>query len=134
MSKFASPLIVELTDEFEGLWTLRAPLLYLSDIAGRIEVPVDFVTDFASVPKLPVVYLAAGGKGDKAAVVHDWLYSALYDREVADRVLREALLTSGYSSFLAGMFYAAVRGFGASHYKKENVPQTPAVTAVMNLA
>ena len=41
--------------------------------ASNIMVPRGFVTDFASVPRIPLAYLAMGGIGERAAVVHDYL-------------------------------------------------------------
>jgi hypothetical protein len=137
MSAFLTPLRVEETDEFGGLWTLLAPLSYRSDLLGRvITVPVGFVTDFASVPRILGVYDLEGGKCNKAAVVHDWLYSmgsiaGGVDRKAADQVLREAIGASGYGEFTASMFYAAVRVAGASHWDKDNLAQPGAVTANM---
>jgi hypothetical protein len=135
MSEFMTRLCVEEVDEFAGIWQLTHPLVYRSDLLGRtLTVPGDFQTDFASVPRLPVVYLAAGGRGDRAAVVHDWLYSTqCVDRSTADKVLREALLASGYSDMLANAFYVAVRSFGESHWKLPNLPQSDAVSAAMRL-
>lgn len=134
MSGFVTPLRVEEVDEFGGLWELLQPLAYDSDLLGRIEVPAGFVTDFASVPRLPVIYLTEGGKGNKAAVVHDYLYTVgsatgKVTRLQADQVLREALLASGYSAATAGVFYAAVRVGGGSHWKAPNVPQDAPVQA-----
>jgi hypothetical protein len=136
MSEFMTQLCVEEVDEFAGIWALTKPLIYRSDLLGRrLTVPATFQTDFASVPRLPVVYLAAGGRGDRAAVVHDWLYSTqCVDRSTADRVLREALLASGYSDMLANTFYVAVRTFGGSHWKLPNLPQHPDVQAAMDAA
>ena len=38
------------------------------------------------------MYLAAGGRGNKAAVIHDYLYTVqIVDRETADKVLEEAM-------------------------------------------
>jgi hypothetical protein len=97
MSEFLTPLRVEETDEFGGLWTLLAPLRYRQRSLGRvITVPAGFVTDFASVPRILGVYDLEGGKCNKAAVVHDWLYSmgsiaGGVDRKAADQVLREAM-------------------------------------------
>lgn len=136
VSQFLSALRVELVDEQAGIWKLDAPLVYESDLLGRtITVPAGFATDFASVPRIPVVYLAAGGKGERAAVAHDWAYSAQFcDRQTADRLLREALRATGYSAALAGLFYAAVRAFGASHWTAPNVPQPDHVQAAMSAA
>lgn len=134
--QFCSALQVEEVDEFAGTWRLLAPLGYDSAVLGRLlTVPAGFVTDFASVPRLPIIYLSEGGKGNRAAVVHDWLYtSQAVDRATADAVLREALLASGYSAFTAGVFYAAVRAGGASHWKLPNQPQTHAVAVAMTIA
>ena len=51
------------------------PFVYCSDKIGVIVVPAGFITDFASVPRLPFVYMFFGGVGDEAAVLHDWLYA-----------------------------------------------------------
>lgn len=135
MSRFLSPLRVEEIDEFGGLWQLFAPLVYESDLLGLITVPAGFVTDFASVPHLPFIYLTEGGKGNKAATVHDWLYTGQkITRLQADQVLREALLASGYSAATAGIFYAAVRLGGGSHWDAPNNPQPVAVHEAMREA
>jgi hypothetical protein len=133
VSRFLTDLDVREVNEVGGLWKLLAPLDYESDLLGKtVVVPADFVTDFASVPRLPFVYLTQGGKGNKAAVVHDWLYSTqAVDRKTADQVLREALAASGYSGFTAWLFYAAVRVGGGSHWDAPNVGQEPAVAALM---
>lgn len=39
-----------------------------------ISVPVGFVSDGPSVPRVPVVYALCGHKGKKNAVIHDYLY------------------------------------------------------------
>lgn len=136
MSRFLRPLDVELVDEAAGIWQLTSPLQYSSDLLGRvITVPAGFRSDFASVPRAPFLYLAAGGKGDRAATLHDWAYSSQFvDRATADKLLREALLATGYSDLLANAFYLAVRGFGESHWKLPNQPQTQPVQAAMDMA
>lgn len=133
MSAFVTPLSATETDEFAGLWTLDAPLSYDSDLAGsRITAPKGFITDFASVPRILGIYDLEGGKCNKAAVIHDWLYSTqVVSRETADKILREAIVASGYSQFTAAMFYAAVRIGGASHWKQPNVPQSQTVNTAM---
>jgi hypothetical protein len=138
VSKFLSPLRVEETDEFAGLWTLLDDFSYRSDLLGRVvTVPQGFVTDFASVPRLPFAYLFAGGKGDKAAVIHDYLYTmgkehpGSIDRATADAVLREAMRASGYSAAMAWAFYQAVRSFGGTHWNDENNAQPAWASAAM---
>lgn len=102
-SRFLTALDVREECEYDGTWRLLAPLRYESKLLGRmIEVPADFITDFASVPRLPLVYLAAGGRGNKAAVIHDWLYTTQeVARSIADSVLAEAMAVIDAAHFEA---------------------------------
>jgi hypothetical protein len=133
MSRFLTPLQAEEIDEFAGLWKLLAPLRYQSDLLGRvIEVPADFVTDFASVPRVLGIYDLEGGRCNMAAVVHDWAYSTQFvDRPTADALLHEAILACGYGNLTAGIFWLAVRLGGASHWSAPNVEQPPHVEEIM---
>lgn len=142
MSRFLTPLRTELVDEIDDLHELLAPLRYYSALLlCQIIAPTGFLTDFASVPRIVCAYLMFGGKGKRAAVIHDLLYSGqkllvngevrALTREECDAVFKEALLASGYSHFTAWSMYAGVRLGGASHFKGPNVPQAPAVAAQM---
>ena len=117
MSAFLTDLIVK---ESEDIAVLVQPLVYESDVAGiRIEVPAGFVTDFASVPRLPIIYMLTGNTAKEAAVVHDYLYGAhITTREVADAVFREASIVTGVPAWRAWMMWAGVRAGGASHWDK----------------
>lgn len=101
-----------------GTWIVRKPLHYLSDVASqRFEVPEGFVNDLASVPKLPFIYLLAGGIGHAAAVVHDWLYTThQVDRAMADAVFREALGVCNVPGWKAELMFLAVRIAGGSRW------------------
>jgi hypothetical protein len=82
-----------------------------------VTVPMGFVTDLASIPRLPVIYLLLNGIADEAGVVHDYAYSTgLVPRIKADQVLREACICSGVSLWKASLIYAGVRIGGGSHY------------------
>lgn len=131
MSEFRSKLNVELIDDDNSLWRLTWPLVYYSDIAGLIVVPVGFKTDFASVPRFPVVWLAAGDTARQASVVHDYLYShagvALADgqvqparisRQVADDVYVEAMAVSGVSWWRRQIMWLGVRLGGGKFYEE----------------
>lgn len=83
-------------------WKLLAPLAFYSKRLGRvIIVPAGFVTDFASVPRLPFMYWFFGGKADRAAVVHDLLYRwgepLGISRWEADMIFLEAMEAMGMS-------------------------------------
>lgn len=102
-----------------GLWRIVTTLAYQSEVAGRvIYVPAGFETDFASVLRLPVIYLAFGDKAHAAATVHDFLYStAELPRKMADDVFFEAMGASTTLSLATRRaMWAAVRTFGGAHF------------------
>jgi hypothetical protein len=79
-----------------------------------------------------------GGKGKRAAVVHDGLYSGIklpcgrtVTRVEADLVFREALAACGYSKFTQYVMYGAVRVGGERRYTQPNLLQEPHVSAQM---
>lgn len=96
MSAFLTTLQVEEVEDRShdgrGTWKLLQPLAFQSDVAGKtIVAPAGFVTDYASVPRVPFAYWIAGDRAHPAAVIHDWLYTShLVDRATADAVLEEA--------------------------------------------
>jgi hypothetical protein len=118
VSRFVTPLCTE--DEADDHAKLAADLVYESDRLQRvITVPAGFETDFASVPRLPVVYLAAGGTARKAAVVHDYLYrQSGVARADADAVFLEAMKASGQPAWRATLMWLGVRGFGWQFYRE----------------
>lgn len=95
-------------------WQLIEPLSYLYK-EQVITVPKGFVTDFASVPRIPLVYSAFGNTGHKAAVIHDYLYSIKYDRKEADKIFLDALKKHEHP-IRARLMYSAVRLFGWMGY------------------
>ncbi len=87
-------------------------------------VPEGFITDFASVPRWPLVFLVAGGRADEAAVLHDMLYTTRrYPLLIADAAFREAVVSLGYSPLLAELMFAGVRALGTYTWAAPNVPQ-----------
>lgn len=101
-----------------GGWRLTTPLVFESLKAARtIEVPAGFVTDFASVPRVPFAYWLFGGLADEAAVVHDFLYSTgVVPRKLADKVFAEACEAKGLAAWRRGAMWLGVRLFGAGRY------------------
>ncbi|SEO63365.1 DUF1353 domain-containing protein [Pseudomonas sp. Snoq117.2] len=116
MNRFPEPLQAELQTD-RKTWRLLAPFSYLDPYQGLLTVPVDFETDFASVPRLPIVFDLVGAYGHAAAVLHDFLYrGALLPREEADRVFFNALRSSGIARWRAWLMWGGVRIGGASRY------------------
>lgn len=80
-------------DHLEGKWwRLREPLgFYTARYNMTICAPAGFVTDFASVPRLPLAWLLAGGTGHWEAVIHDPMYRfGLPHRHMADWIFYDA--------------------------------------------
>ena len=126
--------------EGRQLYELLAPLTYRSDVlACEFTVPAGFVTDLASVPRRPLEWWIAGGRGNDAAVLHDWLYTTHavngkpVTRAQADALLREALPLCDAGA-PAGLMWLAVRlGGGVSGaWGADGPEQPPAVAATID--
>ena len=115
MARFCSPLDVRREDT--GTWLLLSAMSYDSDLLkpNPVIIPARFRTDFASVPRLPGIYLLAGGRAHQAAVVHDYLYQTHdlsgISRRLADAVLFEAMgvCTPPEPEWMCWLFWSGVR-------------------------
>lgn len=118
----------------EELWQLEDILVFFSALLHKlIVVPKGFITDFASVPRLPLAYLLFGNKGHFSAIVHDWLYSTqMFERRVCDQVFKEALEAEGLNKFEIWMMFAGVRIGGWVGWGAENRPQPRAVQETLD--
>ena len=123
MSEFLTELDVRLRDN--KIWVLDSPLVYESNLIGKIEVPSGFETDFASVPRLPVIYVLWGDRAHREAVVHDYLYRIdsipLVLFSMANRVFLEAMETREKDWFVRWPMFLGVRFGGHSSYHKRKV-------------
>lgn len=123
MAEFLSELDARCVDDM--VWRLNDTLSYQSDIADRIDVPAGFETDFASVPRIPVVYTLFGDRAHREAVVHDALYRIdsvpVVSRATADRVFLEAMECRGKGAFVRYAMYAGVRLGGWAAYHKRRM-------------
>ena len=111
MGKFLTELDVSAIDDEK--WALNSPLVFHSNRIGDVTVPAGFVTDFASVPRLPVAYLLTGDAAHAPAVIHDFLYgSPRRKRSVCDAVFLEAMEAIGVAWWRRRLMWAGVRVFG----------------------
>jgi Protein of unknown function (DUF1353) len=53
---------------------INKPVVYTTKDGWRIEVPVGFVTDFASIPRPLWAVIPPRGKYNRPAIIHDYLY------------------------------------------------------------
>lgn len=119
MSKFLTKEVrLDMFRSEPALYRLLAPVVYQSDVADdTFVVPKGFVTDLASVPRVPIAYWLAGGTSNEASIVHDYLYSShKTTRAVADAVLREASAVTGVPTWRRWIIWAGVRLGGGSHW------------------
>ena len=98
-------------------WRLCTELAYFSKIHGMIIVPVGYVTDFASVPRLPLAYWLTGDTAHASAVVHDYLCSVEFRQRritwgAAADVFDEAMKHEKVPAWRRKMMAWAVRLFG----------------------
>jgi hypothetical protein len=145
LSRFLTDLdvrrhVLDTSADKRGTWSLLHRFGYYSELLGHnVWVPKGFVTDFASVPRIPVAFLLAGNSAQEAAVIHDWLYTAHkvgrleVTRAMADAVFKEAALASDVAGWRAQMMYLGVRIGGAGPYRADGQPQTePEVRALVS--
>ena len=97
---------------------------YVYEINGYlIRVPKSFITDGASIPKSLQWLYNPYGKYIKAAVIHDYLYSVYnntgINRTLADKIFMHIMKETGVSANVRRKFYAAVRAFGETSWKKK---------------
>jgi hypothetical protein len=113
MSKFKSELRPRLLDD-DTIWTLDTALVYESDLLKAvITVPMGFQTDFASVPRVPIVYGFFGDRAHRESVIHDYLYridsNPIVSRKQADDVFYEAMKLRGKSFLVRWCMWFGVR-------------------------
>ncbi len=117
MSKFTTPAILEMLDDYR--WRLVEPFeFWLTDnLDDVIYVPEGYVTDLASVPRLLWALFPPHGRYAKAAIIHDWLYdNALRTKAEADRIFLDAMTVLGVPRWRRRLMYLAVRLFGKGKY------------------
>lgn len=101
-------------------WMLLLPFeaKLIDEAEEWLVVPAGFMTDGASVPRLPLAYMLFGGRARKAATLHDYLYSRRRDRAFADAVFLAAM-ENEESAFVRWFMHAGVRLGGWVKYMKE---------------
>ncbi len=158
-SRFITPLDARArTDE---IWVVTSALKFWSEkLNAMVIVPpwLDpdytadwdegscFETDFASVPRLPIIFVLWGDRAHAPATLHDFVYcidGVIYiysdeargeegyrhpgarvimidtvTRKEADDLFLEAMIATGTPKDISGPMYQGVRLGGSSHYHK----------------
>lgn len=104
---FSAPIVVEVVDDRD--WRLVHSVTYRGRDTAFV-VPGEFLTDFASVPRVLQWLVPRTGRHGPAALVHDYLCrSGAVSRKDADGVFRRILRELGVGVVLRHLMYAAVR-------------------------
>jgi len=84
-----------------------------SESGDRIIVPVGFVTDYASIPRILQVIWSPQGRHSGAAIVHDYLYKQQKrSRKACDDIFFEAMVVLGVNKITCVCLYLGVRAGG----------------------
>lgn len=135
MAKFLTELDTHLKEGSDRISVLDSSLIYESDILGRlfgitegysgfkVEMSGGFETDFASVPRFPIVYWFWGGREHREAVLHDYLFCKdsipVVSFSVANAVFLEAAECHGKSAVIRyPMFWGVWLGGYPSYHKR----------------
>lgn len=141
MSSFTSDLRVKVLDNGDRYEILDEFVYYRDDNRSiKLKVPVGYVTDFATVPRIFWSIFPPFGKYTKAAVLHDMLCDAFLEkktwdtvltvdsevkaedrlkfvtRKEADEIFKEAMAAVGVSKFDKFCLYWAVRLYAICKY------------------
>jgi len=115
MSRFTKILTVSPLGDGRT-WFLREEFGYDIGSEGSgdsIDVPVGFLTDFASVPRPFWWLFPTWGRYGNAAVIHDFCYWRQdIDRRRADRIFLEGMRVLGVGRTTRALLFSAVRVFG----------------------
>jgi hypothetical protein len=80
-----------------------------------VTVPIGFVTDFASIPRIFWSILPPDGKYTYPAILHDYLYwTQTKTRNVADNILKFGMEDFSVGTVTSTAIYNAVRVFRGS--------------------
>lgn len=126
MSKFTDLLVVSPLPDGKR-WIIRKEFGYDVGQEGSgdtINVPIGFITDFASVPRLFWSVFPKWGKHGNAAVIHDYLYwTQKRNKKESDKIFLEAMAVLKVPKWKRYCMYWAVKYFGGWAWRgcrKEN--------------
>ncbi len=95
------------------LWELVTPFQYVRDNGETIEVPVGFMTDYASIPLIFYSWIGPPtGEFAPASIIHDFLcFKAKGNYAKADYVFKECMTVLEVPCWKRTIMWLAVRAF-----------------------
>jgi len=122
--------VFEIAGRSTSCWSIRGACLLFNQThsmeaksgPGRqvqaVDVPIGFVTDFASIPRVFWSLLRPDGEYTYPAILHDFLYwTQERPRDVADQIFKIGMEEFSISKTTIGTIYEAVRLGGASAWE-----------------
>lgn len=94
------------------LWRITRAFSYITDGGDRIDIPLDFVFDGASIPRIAWILIGHPLSQEYLApsAIHDWLCKyATWVRIKTDKIFREALRDKGVAYIRRTIMYGCVR-------------------------
>ena len=94
-------------------------LVYYSEILqSEIIVPKGFITDKASVPRVPIIYWFFGDRAHRESVLHDYLFQThLVSFTKANAIFREAMAARDKNFLVRGGMWSGVAIGGYFSYR-----------------
>lgn len=137
--EYGSRVVVESLDARR--WKMARPLRYTGSRGDVFTVPQNYVTDFATVPRVAVWLIPVFGKYTRAAILHDWLLTdgigaGLISAVDADGLFRSALRELDVPPVRRWLMWTAVRwgALGRAHRHPGWWSTAPQVLTVTVLA
>jgi hypothetical protein len=117
----AVAILSDMEKQGRTLAVVTRPYAYVHPVHGvdvTVEVPLGFVTDFASIPSFFHFIVQPFGRHAPAAVLHDYLYAIGQNkaRRLADRLFLNAMKDAGVPALRRSLMYRMVRFFGSGGY------------------
>lgn len=99
-----------------------------------VEVPIGFVTDFASIPQVFWSVLRPDGDYTYAAIIHDFLYwTQDRSRKDCDRVMKLAMEDLGIDTATGQTIYLAVRAGGDGAWQSNKQARTEGEKRILKI-
>lgn len=110
------------TKEYPFEWTLAEPLSVILSNGKLMQIPVGYLTDFASVPRFLWSFISPIGQVNLPSIIHDYIYTEHnYSRKFGDdEFLKWMDFIAPHHKFKNRVMYCAVRIFGRPRWKKYN--------------
>ncbi len=118
---FTTTLVVQIHTNHPQEREIYLPFSYTCASGYVIDVPVDFFTNFASVPRFLWWLLPPLDHYGKATVIHDYLYRVPMhgiNKDFADLTLREACKELKVKRWKYELLYYSVKFFGFHAWNK----------------